>query len=460
MPDPRVAFVVTCYNLGEFLDEALASIRHQTISSGELVVVDDGSDDPFTVRTLDRLRAEGLRVVRTENRGLPAARNTGIRSTSAEFICCLDADDRLRPHFLERSLAVLDGSPEFAFASHWLRTFGDEEAEWTPARCDFPSLLDMNSVNGAALVRRRAVEAVGGFDESFVDGCEDWDFWISLVEAGYPGTIIPEVLFDYRRRPGSMSRRMIEQIGHPEMYERLVRKHTATYRMHLVPLLLRREATLVELASQVFDMELEGERLLGPELQGLRDDARLIQARRDTSQQELQSAGRLAALEQTLAIEDPDGKDALLHALESSFDDTLRRFVREHEALAGLQQELAAARAELARREAQRMELQARVETGNEQLRRSALQLESAENRLASSESRLLEAKDALDRTQHQVAWFTQDLADIRRLVAEHELRAHRAEEDAAGLRSSLSWRLTGPLRRIYALVLGLESRR
>ena len=97
------------------------------------------------------------------------------------------------------------------FVSHWLETFGDEHWTWTPERCELPALLARNAVNGAALVRREAFEAVGGYDESMREGCEDWDFWLRLVERGFPGTIIPEVLFYYRRRADSMSRDMLEE---------------------------------------------------------------------------------------------------------------------------------------------------------------------------------------------------------------------------------------------------------
>ena len=69
--------------------------------------------------------------------------------------------------------------PRVAFVSHWLETFGDEHWTWKPDWCDLPSLLARNSVNGAALVRRAAFEAVAGYDEAMRDGCEDWDFWLA-----------------------------------------------------------------------------------------------------------------------------------------------------------------------------------------------------------------------------------------------------------------------------------------
>jgi glycosyltransferase involved in cell wall biosynthesis len=279
MGGTRVSIVVTCFNLGEFLAEALESVDRQTFQDHELIIVDDGSDDAATLATLESCKAQGLQVLRTANRGLSAARNAGIAATSAEFVCCLDADDRLLPTMLERSVSVLDGSPDLAFASHWLRAFGHESWDWRPELCDFPDLLDVNTVNGAALVRRTAIEAVGGYDETWRDGCEDWDLWISMVERGYRGTIIPEFLFEYRRRLNSMSRVMQRRIGHPELYRRLMAKHSGTFRAHLSPLLLRRERDLATLRRHVQAMELEGEYRLNPELAGLRDDVTMLERR-------------------------------------------------------------------------------------------------------------------------------------------------------------------------------------
>jgi glycosyltransferase involved in cell wall biosynthesis len=263
--------IIPCFNLGRFLDEAVESVLSQTFRDYEILIVDDGSTDAETAARLEAYRRGPARVIRTENRGLPAAKNTGIANTTGLYICALDADDRLEPHMLERSVAALEQQPEIAFVSHWLRYFGDTTGEWRPERCDFPALLDVNSVNGAALVRRSAVQAVGGYDESFTTGCEDWDFWITLVERGFAGVILPEVLFNYRRRPSSMSRTMLETEGHPGLYSRLVRKHEAIYRDHLGALILRREQGIVNLRRHNHDLIMEHARLL-PELTKLRED--------------------------------------------------------------------------------------------------------------------------------------------------------------------------------------------
>lgn len=252
-----VAVIVPCFDLGRYLPEALASVAAQTYRDFEVVVVDDGSTEAVTLQALDDAERAGARVIRSENRGLSAARNLGIRSTSSPLVTCLDADDRVLPTFLEKSVAALESRADIAFASHWLRTFGDEHTEWRPERCDLSALVDINTVNGAAMMRRECFDAVGGFDEEMRDGCEDWDFWLSVVEAGFAGAIIPEVLYEYRRRSDSMSRLMMEGEGHSRIYGRLAQKHSRSFRQYLPNLLARRERETAHFRRQVHDLERE-----------------------------------------------------------------------------------------------------------------------------------------------------------------------------------------------------------
>ncbi|MGH7267671.1 MAG: glycosyltransferase family A protein [Candidatus Rokuibacteriota bacterium] len=224
-------------------------------------------------------RRPRTRVIRSANRGLPAARNLGIRSTSGPYVCALDADDLLEPTMLERSVEALEREPSLAFVSHWLRTFGDETAEWTPNDCAFPALLERNTVNGAALVRRSALEAVGGFDESMRQGCEDWDLWIGLVERGLPGTILPEFLFRYRRRAGSMSRLMADGGTDLAVFEYIVRKHAESYRRHLDVLVRRRAVLVGDLLAHRYALALEESEWLGPALATKRADLAMLRAR-------------------------------------------------------------------------------------------------------------------------------------------------------------------------------------
>src|SRR5690348_4353759 len=108
MTPPKVSVVVTCFNLGAYLDEAVQSVLDQTFQDIEVLIVDDGSTDEFTRELLSAYRRPRTRVIRTPNGGLSAARNVGAASTTGEYLCMLDADDRLAPSMIERSVTELD----------------------------------------------------------------------------------------------------------------------------------------------------------------------------------------------------------------------------------------------------------------------------------------------------------------------------------------------------------------
>jgi glycosyltransferase involved in cell wall biosynthesis len=300
MSSPRVSVVVTCFNLGAYLGEALESIRTQTFKDYEICLVDDGSTDQATKQALREVGPDVV-VISSPNQGLSAARNLGVSRTAGEFICAVDADDVLVPTLLERSVAWLDAHPELAFVSHWREAFGDQSWEWKPERCDLQTLLDVNTVNGAALVRRTAVEAVGGWDESMRDGLEDWNFWIALVERGYRGGIIPEILFRYRQRPDSMSRVNFAGSGHARLYRHLVERHPDSFSDHLQSLAVRRHVDMA--AGWALDDELKEHLELHalPALARARDD--VVEAERRCIRWHSEKSNESAARQQMAEIE-------------------------------------------------------------------------------------------------------------------------------------------------------------
>lgn len=255
---PRLSVVVACYNSGSYLDEALDSIYAQSFGDFELILADDGSSDDATRQALARARLRPrAALLRLPHRGAPAARNAALARARGEFLCAVDSDDRVLETWFEDAIAVLDREPALSFVSHWLRAFGDEDWEWRPEGCDLPSVLDTFNLNGAALVRRAALEAVGGYDESMAQGCEDWDLWIRLVAAGHRGVILPRVYYLYRQRAGSLSRSMAHGLLHPQLVARLVQRHRGLYAAHLGPLLLARARRLALLEQGLLALDAE-----------------------------------------------------------------------------------------------------------------------------------------------------------------------------------------------------------
>ena len=201
---PKVSVIIPCYNIGQYLDEAVDSVLAQTFQDFEIIIVNDGSTDEFTNKLLANYTKPKTRVLNTGNQGLPSARNNGIEISSGEYICCLDADDKYHPEFLEKSVAVLDAdkNKEYGFVTTWIQCFGDNNEIWKTSDYNPFRLAVMNLIHVASLFRRTC-----WIDRQYstnLSGYQDWDFWIAIVSLGYKWTCINEPLFYYRIRKGSM----------------------------------------------------------------------------------------------------------------------------------------------------------------------------------------------------------------------------------------------------------------
>ena len=276
---PLVSVIIPCHNLGKYITEAVESVLHQTIQDFEILIVDDGSTDEQTVEVLKSARWPRTTIHRTENKGLAQARNFLIARARGTYLCALDADDKLDTRFFEKTLEAFARDPGLTFVSTRLQMFGIEDRQWPSGnRCDLSALLCDVSVI-PALVRRDAVQAVGGYDEGMPgEGNEDWDLWISVVESGHRGVILPEVLFYYRRRHGSMAEQCNAGERRLQLMDYMVRKHGASYRQHLIDVLLWKEGEISELRRANLKLEREIHSELEPmvasrraELQALRE---------------------------------------------------------------------------------------------------------------------------------------------------------------------------------------------
>ena len=256
---PLISVIIPCYNLGAYVDEAIQSVLAQTVQDFEILVVDDGSTDEDTVKILKSGSWPRTQIFRTPNCGLACARNMLVQRSTGRFSCALDADDKLHPQYFEKTLAAFDAEPELTFVSTRLQMFGEQTlVAPMDLRCDLPTLLMDCPIFPAALVRREAVLSIGGYDEQMpAQGDEDWDFWISLLERGHRGLILPEILFYYRRRSGSLCEGCTTGETHLRLMEYLTRKHEAAFRAYLEEALLLKDRLLSEQLGKNWQVERE-----------------------------------------------------------------------------------------------------------------------------------------------------------------------------------------------------------
>lgn len=214
--------MIPCFDDGATLSEAVASLAAQ--EPIELVVVDDGSTDPATLVLLERLAADGVRVVRQPNAGLAGARMTGVAATAARYIQPLDADDRLEEGALTALADALDARPDAAAAWGDVAFFGEFElVARTADDLDPWYLWYLDELPGTSMVRRSVLEETGGW--RFPKAYEDWDFWMTVAEQGGRGVRVPQVVLHYRRDPERMSAGGLAR--HGELLDELRARHPA-----------------------------------------------------------------------------------------------------------------------------------------------------------------------------------------------------------------------------------------
>lgn len=224
----KVGVVIPCYNDGAFLREALESVATSG-SIEEVVIVNDGSTDTATVDILRELHNEGYRILDTTNGGLAAARNIGWRAVSAAYVLFLDADNFVDPDYAVKAANVLDADPRIGVVFGDRQEFGIRDTlveQWVPTMAEE---LVGNRIDACAVVRRAVLERSGGFDESMLEGYEDWEFWIRLMGAGEKFHHLSGTLFHYRVREGSLLSKAADPEIRRRIVQHLVSKHSQVY---------------------------------------------------------------------------------------------------------------------------------------------------------------------------------------------------------------------------------------
>lgn len=224
----KVSVIIPCYNLGAYLDEAVDSVLAQTFQDFEIIIVNDGSTDEFTNSLLSSYAKPKTRVIRTTNQGLPAARNSGIREATGDYILPLDADDWIGPDYLAKAVQVLDADGQTGIVYCYGELFGARSGRIPAPAFSLRGMLLSNLIFCSAFFRKGDWERVGGYNPNMRHGFEDWDFWLSILELGRGVHRIPATLFHYRVRDASMVRSMDLQ-QRVDMHMQLMMNHKDLY---------------------------------------------------------------------------------------------------------------------------------------------------------------------------------------------------------------------------------------
>ncbi|OWY66772.1 glucosyl transferase [cyanobacterium TDX16] len=228
----KVSVIVLVYKSEPYIAATIRSVLVQTYKNFEILVIDDGSPDR-SVEICRRFNDPRIKIIRQENCGVPAARNTGIRHARGEYIAFLDGDDLWLPQKLEKQIAHLESSP-FVGMSFCRSSFVDENGKCLGTYqmpklkgINLPYLLRCNPIgNGSAgVIRRKVLEDIefthqrNGqlencyFDERFRISGGETDFLLRiLIQTQWKIEGIPAALTLYRVNSEGMTANLLKRL--------------------------------------------------------------------------------------------------------------------------------------------------------------------------------------------------------------------------------------------------------
>ena len=212
MSGPAISVIVPVFNGAGYLRDSIGSAVAQTMLPAEIIIVDDGSSDSSRALVESIETPFVKRLLRQNNCGQSAARNLAASVATGTYLAFLDHDDIWYPRHLERLVAPLEANPDLGWAysdidemDHdgrivhigLLRTL-NPHAEHPKSSIYNMLAGDMFIFPSAAVVRRSAFLAVGGFDER-LSGYEDDDLFLRMFRVGWQNTFVDQPLVRYRR---------------------------------------------------------------------------------------------------------------------------------------------------------------------------------------------------------------------------------------------------------------------
>ena len=213
---PHVSAVIAMHNGEAFIHKAILSVLAQTYQDVEILVVDDNSSDQSAA--IAASYGSKVRLISVHHGNTQATRNAAISASDSDFIGILDQDDAWQPTKLARQIALMDADPRLGLCytdTRCVDSLGQElPKKHNPLQIPrdqaqaLGMLLRLNIMAASSvLIRRHALEEVGGFDTRF-HLAGDWDLWLRIAEA-FPIAAIPEVLLDYCWHDHNLSHQQI-----------------------------------------------------------------------------------------------------------------------------------------------------------------------------------------------------------------------------------------------------------
>lgn len=259
---PKVSVVIPCFNQAPYLKEAVSSVIRQSYQNWEIIIVNDGSTDN-SEDIAKECAATDSRIVYISqpNQGASTARNTGIKASKGKYILPLDGDDTIETDYLTKAVEYLEAHPECACFYCHANMFGSINQPWDVKYIDYKHLLTCNAIFCSSVYRRTDFDIIGGYDETFIHGYEDWEFYIRLLANGGEVYQDDTRMFNYRKK--GIHEHSLDSISHKyeeSILNTIYKKHIDLYIKHF-PSFIASQRKTQEYTDRICMLEDETNRL-------------------------------------------------------------------------------------------------------------------------------------------------------------------------------------------------------
>lgn len=257
MSNPLVSVIMPCFNEGKYLQEAVNSIICQTYKNWELIIVDDGSDDVVTKKILQSFQDNRIFIFYNKHQGVVQARNTGILHANGKYIVPVDSDDIAEPSLIEKYVNIAEVTPNIGIVYGIYEYFDMRTGIYKLPPFSIENMLISNCINNTSLFLREDWEKVGGYNSNMELGCEDYDFWLSILELGRDVKFLPEVVLKYRVKKGKGRTNEIDIVKEKIISQHIFQNHMSLYKQYFEEYTLAQRNKQIELQAQIEELYRE-----------------------------------------------------------------------------------------------------------------------------------------------------------------------------------------------------------
>lgn len=229
--NPKVSVIIPVYNMADYIEETVKSVLSSDYDNFEIILVDDGSkDNSLSIAKNLSYKDDRIKVISQNNSGVSAARNNGISNALGEYIFPLDADDKIAPKLLSRSVKEFLSDKDVKCVTCRAEFFGSKTGEWKLREFSLPLIARKNMIPASAMFKKTDWERTGGYSTEII-AREDWDFWIGVLKDGGKVVRLDYIGLFYRIRENSkrvtdraLKKHVIAVLNrrHPEFFHRFL----------------------------------------------------------------------------------------------------------------------------------------------------------------------------------------------------------------------------------------------